>query len=120
MQDTLYRFPAEVNRVVDGDTVVVEFYLLPVAHYQYPKILIEHKIRLLGVDTSELKSKDALDKKHAYDAKDFTTEQLLNKDVIVQVTGQDAFGRLLAKIYLDGKEFNAVLLEQGLAVPYVK
>jgi endonuclease YncB( thermonuclease family) len=118
LQDTLYRFPGKVIRVVDGDTFVVEFALFPTEHYQYPKFLVQHKVRLLGVDTDELKSKDALEKAHAYEAKDFTTQQLLNQDIIVQATGEDAFGRLLAKVYLNEVEFNSVLLEKGLAKIY--
>jgi endonuclease YncB( thermonuclease family) len=120
MEDTLYRFPAKVTRVVDGDTLVAQFYLLPVAHYQYPKLLMEHKIRLLGVDTPELRSKDPQEKALAYKAKDFTSLALLNEDIIVQATGEDSFGRLLAKVFHSGLEFNAVLLENQIAKPYVR
>lgn len=118
MIDTLYRFPAKVLRVVDGDTVVVKFTLLPVEEHQYPRQEITHKLRFLGVDTAELKSQDATLKKYAYTAKDFTTKELLNEEIILQVTGQDAFGRILGKVFHEGKDFNAVLIQEGYAQVY--
>ncbi|HLO12802.1 MAG TPA: thermonuclease family protein [Pseudoneobacillus sp.] len=112
----LYCFPAKCTRVVDGDTVEVEFFLLP--EKVFPQIKMTQKLRLLGVNTPELHSKNAEEKTAAYNAKTFTTSEVLNKDVVINITGSDAFGRLLTTLYIDGENLNALLLHDGFAKPY--
>ncbi len=118
---------ATVTRVVDGDTVEVEF-----------SDGTADTIRLLGVDTPETiaSNQDPSDFEGLPDtsegrdwllnwgeeAKTYAEEQLAGKQVrVVMDPASDergSFGRLLAYIYVDGSNVNQVLLERGLARVY--
>lgn len=118
---------ATVTRVIDGDTVEVEF--------QNDET---DTIRLIGVDTPEttLSRTDPAEfegipttqagKDHLYNwgqrASDFATEQLSGQEIRVVTDGEGdrrgSFGRLLAYIYTDGENFNRQLLDQGYARLY--
>jgi micrococcal nuclease len=118
---------ATVTRVIDGDTVEIEF-----------QSGETDTIRLIGVDTPEttLSRTDPAEfegipttqagKDHLYNwgqrASDFATEQLSGQEVRVVTDGEGdrrgSFGRLLAYIYTDGENFNRQLLDQGYARLY--
>lgn len=96
----------KVTYVSDGDTIYVDAY--------------EDSIRIEGVDCPEIwhEEKDPEgspdDEQYAagYAAKDFTTEQLLGKEVELKTRiKRDDYGRIIAKVYIDGKDFvNAIVL----------
>ncbi len=97
---------AKVTRVVDGDTIVVDF------HGK------EERVRLIGVDTPESvhpdKSKNV---EFGKISSDFTKSKLEGKEIKLEfdVQERDKYGRLLAYVYLEGKMFNRSLLEEGYA-----
>ena len=97
----------KVTRVVDGDTIVIDYNGT------------EEKVRFIGVDTPESVHPNQ-DKNTPYGkiASEFTNNQLLNKEITLEFDAQerDQYGRLLAYVYLDGKMFNKTLLEKGHAV----
>ena len=96
----------EVVRVVDGDTIVVNYNGK------------DEKIRLIGVDTPESvhgnKSKNT---KEGVKVSDYTKVQLTGKKVALELDVQerDKYGRILAYVYLDGEMYNKKLLEIGYA-----
>lgn len=99
---------AIVQRVIDGDTLVV--------NYQ-GKI---ERIRLLSVDCPELRSKDQNEKRLAEKARDFV-KQLCPPGTKIRLEfkyrERDNFGRLLVYAFLpDDKLLNTELLKAGLAV----
>ena len=95
-----------VTRVVDGDTIVVDFNGT------------EEKIRLIGVDTPESVHPDSSKNSEAgLEASEYTRSMLEGKYVTLEfdVQQRDMYGRLLAYVYLDGVMFNKTLLENGYA-----
>ena len=112
-----------VVSVIDGDTIVVEI---------NGKI---GKVRLIGVDTPEIKVER--NKPYEYDnitnltlltewgirAKVFAEKYLDHRKVTIEfdpMTGyRDRYGRLLAYVYVNGTDFNALLLKEGYARVYV-
>ena len=116
-----------VIRVIDGDTVEVEF----------PNGETD-TVRLLGVDTPET-SLDAVKTEefegipdttagryHLYEwgtkATRFATDELAGAEVRIEVDEEadrrGGFGRLLAYVYVDGENFNERLLANGYARVY--
>ena len=80
-------------------------------------ITIKQKVRLLGIDTPEIRGKERLD---GLIARDRLRELIDGKDIII-VTHKDRggkYGRLLATIYLDGVDINQQLVDEGLAEVY--
>ena len=125
--NTLHKYPVEqLLRVVDGDTVDVRF-------HAWEDIILVKRIRLLGVDTPELRPRKgteaerADEKRRALEAMSYVQAELQNAAAISIVTDweSDSFGRVLAGIrYTDksGTEHDlaARLLKSGLAEPYTK
>ncbi|MFC6965104.1 thermonuclease family protein [Halocatena marina] len=117
---------ATITRVIDGDTVEVEFSNGDV-----------DTIRLVGVDTPETIASNEdpseygiPDTVHGRDwllnwgekAKQFARDELIGTHVRVvtdpKLDTRGSYGRLLAYIYDDGVNFNRELLERGLARRY--
>lgn len=109
----LYFYNAKILNVVDGDTVDA---LIDLGF----KVTITLRLRFNGIDTSELHSSDPELRERANKAKAFVTENLLNKEVVLQTYKADKYGRYLADIYLidDTVSINTKLLNEGLAVVY--
>ena len=98
---------AEVVRVVDGDTVVIQLDAR------------EESIRLIGVDTPETVQPTLGVEPFGPEASAFTKSLLPPGTQVrleLDVQERDRYGRLLAYVYLtDGRTVNAELLRAGLA-----
>ena len=85
--------------VVDGDTVVIQ----------------KTQIRLFGVDAPEI------DHPHGKNAKWALVSLCKGKTIRAEVTEQDAYGRTVAKCYLqDGRDLSAEMVKLGLAIDWPK
>ena len=103
LQDNNYY---KVVRVVDGDTIVIDFNG------------VEEKLRLIGVDTPEsVHPSEEKNTKEGIKVSDYTKKMLESKSVMVEfdVQERDKYGRLLAYVYIDGRMYNKTLLKEGLA-----
>ena len=101
---------ARVARVIDGDTIQVEFGGE------------SHTVRLIGVDTPETKHPTKAVEHFGREASAFTKAHLEGKTVRLEKdsTGdtRDRYGRLLRHVYLEGENFNARLIREGYAHAY--
>lgn len=79
------------------------------------------KVRVLGVDTAELRSKKPCEKEYGKVAQAFVEKELKGAGQIYLTNNEkrDIYGRFLAKVIYDGKDLSTVLLSHNLAVPYV-
>lgn len=105
LQQDISGIPAKVVNVVDGDTIDV---------IMNGK---KERVRFILVDTPETKHPQMGVQPFGEEASNFTKEQLLDQDIILEldVAERDRYGRLLAYIWLNGKNFNEILIERGLA-----
>ena len=97
-----------VQRVVDGDTVVLE------------KI---GEVRLIGVDTPETKDPRKPVQYFGKEASDFLSQTLSGKKVRLEYdqTRKDLYNRTLAYLFLeDGTFINALIVEKGYGFAYTK
>lgn len=112
--DFLSEYPAQVVRVIDGDTVTVHV-------FPWPGVIVETRIRLLGVDTPELRGKCEEEKAKARAAKKLVAELLpVGTQVQIRKVKQDKYaGRHDAEIWLpDGRSVTEILVAQGTARLY--
>lgn len=113
MIKNLYHYRAIFRSNYDGDTITVDIDL------GMNIWLKDQRVRLFGIDTPELKSKDAGKKQLAIQAKEFIAEMIFEGDEITIKTHKDKtgkFGRLLATLYTeDGENINEMLVSAGLA-----
>lgn len=95
-----------VKRIVDGDTIVVDFNGKG------------EKVRLIGMNTPESVKPNTPVQPYAIEASNFTKKMVSRKYVRLEfdVQERDKYGRLLAYVYLpDGQMLNEVLIEDGYA-----
>ena len=122
----LHRYRVEkVLRVVDGDTIDVRF-------YSWEDTIRVKRLRLLGVDTPELRPRKgtaeekAIEKQAALAALAYVQRIVDKADALYIITDwkSDSFGRVLAGIeYQDATgthNLAAELLKSGHAKPYKK
>jgi len=101
----------KVTRVVDGDTIVVNYQGNP------------EKVRLLCVNTPESVHPDVKQNvPMGKVASDYTKGRLQGKYVDLEFEGplRGKYGRLLAYVIVDGKNFNLELVREGLSPYYTK
>lgn len=109
----MYEYKANVMRVVDGDTVVLDIDL-GLSVWQRD----EH-VRLLGINAPEMR-RPTLERGRA--AKAFLAEILpVGQEVIINTVKDksDKYGRYLARIYVEGQSMtvNDLMLSEGHGVP---
>jgi len=107
----MYNYKAKVLDIYDGDTMTVEIDL-------GFTIKFTAKLRLLGIDTPEIRSKDQTEKALAYEARDYLRNLLLNKEVTINTTKKGKYGRYLATIFYNNININDELLRLGYAKKY--
>ena len=105
------QFQAKVRRVVDGDTLDLDIDL-------GFHITLSERVRLMGVDTPETRSRDLVEKADGLKAKEFVIGFVADGDVVIKVHGFGKFGRPLVDLYKGSVCLNDQLVLHGLAAPY--
>ena len=109
-------YNAKIKRVVDGDTVDVDIDL------GFGIWFRNQRIRLMGVDTPEKRTRDLEEKKFGLLATGIVEGFCpVGKDVLLETFLDDKgkFGRILGNIVVDGVNINEYLIENHYAVAYL-
>jgi endonuclease YncB( thermonuclease family) len=105
---------AEIVRVIDGDTLLVEA-------RPWPQQRVEVYVRIRGIDAAELHSSCPTVRDAGLDARQML-ENMTASSATIQLThisGDKYFGRIVADVTLaDGSQAGENLLLAGLARPY--
>jgi micrococcal nuclease len=115
----MYEYRARVIKVVDGDTVDVDIDL------GFGVWLKDERVRIMGIDTPESRTRDKVEKKFGLAAK-ARLKELLGATPILKTQvgkgGEDMkgkFGRILGDFLTeDGKKCGELLIKEGHAVKY--
>lgn len=115
----LYNYEVYVKDVYDGDTITVDIFL------GFNVVLSNIKVRLVGIDTPEIRTKDKDEKEKGIATRDWLRERILGKKVLLHTKERGKFGRWLGMIWEieeDKPEFensyNKQLINEGLAKEY--
>jgi endonuclease YncB( thermonuclease family) len=104
---------AQIVDVYDGDTFKID---LP---SQHPLFGDDLSIRVLGIDTPEMKGTSDEIKALAYQAKNRTQELLRDADLIVLKNPERGkYFRVVAEVWIDGESLGERLKGEGLAKDY--
>jgi endonuclease YncB( thermonuclease family) len=103
----------QVIKVYDGDTITIAARLPYDASPVY-----RLSVRLNGIDTPEIKSKNAEEKQVAKQARDYLASLILHKTVSLRNVQTEKYGRILANVYLEEICVNERMVEQRFAVRY--
>ena len=120
----MYEYRATIVKVIDGDTVDVDIDL------GFGIVLSDERVRVMGIDTPESRTRDKVEKKFGLAAK-ARLKQLLGKTCTLKTqinkSGEDMkgkFGRILGDFDLYDNKTDSwqpvtkVLVSEGHAVPY--
>ena len=116
----MYEYRARVLKVIDGDTVDVDIDL------GFGVWLKDERVRIMGIDTPESRTRDKVEKKFGLAAK-ARLKELLGPTPILKTQvgkgGEDMkgkFGRILGDFLTkDGKKCGELLVKEGHAVKYM-
>jgi micrococcal nuclease len=86
----------EVERVIDGDTVVVN----------------GTSVRMLGLNSPER------GEKYYSEAKEYTSSLVMNKTIMIERRGTDRYDRELAYLFYNDEDLNSKVVEKGYANYY--
>ena len=108
----MYEYRAYISRVIDGDTLEVDIDL------GFKTTLKKEKLRLLGIDTPEMRSKSLQERLHAASAKQFVEDLVakMGNEITVHTEKDKAgkYGRYLARVILSsGEDLSDLLVENG-------
>ena len=105
----MYIYNAIIVSVYDGDTVTADIDL------GFEVWLKGQKLRLLNIDTPEVRGKE---KAEGIVSRDALRSRILGKEVKIKSDRKGKYGRWLVEIFLDDENINNWLLAEGLAKPY--
>ena len=115
----MYEYRATVIKVIDGDTVDVDIDL------GFGISLNNERVRIMGIDTPESRTRDKIEKKFGLASK-ARLKELLGKTTVLKTQinkkGEDMkgkFGRVLGDFVTEsGKMVTEVMIKEGHCVPY--
>ena len=110
----MYTYTASVLKIIDGDTIEVDFDL------GFGVWLRNQRIRLDGIDTPESRTADKEEKVRGLLSKEKLTE-ILGKDIQIttKIDPNEKYGRILGVLVNDkGINVNQWLIENNYAVKY--
>lgn len=111
----MYEYRALVTNVVDGDTIDVR------ADLGFD-VCFNVRLRLFGIDTPEVRTRDLEEKERGLIAKNYVESMCLGKEVTIhsKKDRQGKYGRYLAEVFVDTEvlSINSLLLKNGMAEVY--
>ena len=110
----MYEYKCKIKRVVDGDTVDVVLDLGFNIHHAC-------RVRLVGIDTPESRTRDKDEKVRGNLAKQFLKDSIAKKKVVLKTKLRDSrgkFGRVLAEVWVNEQNINETMVTKRYAVAY--
>jgi len=113
IKDQMYYYKIELLRVVDGDTIDVRIDL-------GFNVWNKSRIRLVGINAPESRTRDKEEKKRGLAAKDWLIKKLesAKDDLEMKSYGVGKYGRVLGEIYIKEVNVNELMVKEGHAVKY--
>ena len=109
----------KVIKVYDCDTITIATKFPYLTTLNESNIMYRFHVRLLGIDTPEMKTKNEEEKSIAHLAQKSLSELILNKNVTLKNTSLDKYGRILANVYTEqGIELSKWAIDNRFAVLY--
>jgi len=103
-----------IVKIIDGDT----FDCIMDLGFD---VLLEARVRMMGIDTPESRTRDLEEKKFGLLAKEYLTEKLSTEDIIVTTevdNEKGKFGRILGWLWCNGVNINNQMIDEHMAVAY--
>ena len=113
----MYTYKADVVKIIDGDTIDVNI------HLGFDVILYKQRIRLMGIDTPESRTRNLEEKERGLLSKAYVENKCpVGSTIMIESLDRGKFGRILGELwrtsnYTD-KSINTYMIEKHHAVAY--
>jgi endonuclease YncB( thermonuclease family) len=109
----------KVIKVYDCDTITIATKFPYLTTLNESNIMYRFHVRLLGIDTPEMKTKNEDEKSIAHLAQKSLSDLILNQKVTLKNTSLDKYGRILANVYTEnGVELSSWAISSRFAIAY--
>ena len=112
LSDNFFKEQVKVKSIYDGDTFKIDL------KCDTPLFCRDLSVRVKGIDTPELKTKDECEKSKALEAKAFSTKFLSGGKLELKNCERDKYFRALCDVFINGESLASALISQGLAYSY--
>ena len=111
----MYKYKAKLIRVIDGDTIEA---LIDLGFDTW----IKKRVRLYGITTPEIRTRDLKEKKAGKAAENRLIELLWESgnEFILESRGVGKYGRCLGILFIENVNINMLLLKEGHAEEYIE
>jgi micrococcal nuclease len=108
----MYHYKATLNRIIDGDTIDVNIDL-------GFSVKIKQRVRLYGINTPEVRTKDLNEKKKGLEATEYL-RKILPKEFIIEtiLNKRGKYGRVLGILWVKDVNINEKMVNEGYAKRY--
>ena len=107
----MYNYKIKLDRVIDGDTVDAYIDL-------GFDISVKKRIRFMGINTPESRTRDLEEKARGLAAKDKLVELLGDGEFVLESKEVGKYGRVLGTLHMEDININQTLVDEGFAVEY--
>jgi len=94
----MYEYNVTISKVVDGDTVDVDIDL------GFGMVYKKQRVRLMGIDTPESRTRDLVEKKFGKAAKAHLIQLLENGQISLVSHDKGKFGRILGELFVSHED----------------
>ena len=115
----MYTYKADVVKIIDGDTIDVN------THLGFNVILYKQRIRLMGIDTPESRTRNLEEKERGLLSKAYVENKCpVGSTIMIESLDRGKFGRILGNIWEAGQDadpdtsINKRMIADGFAVEY--
>jgi micrococcal nuclease len=115
----MYIYKCTVTKIIDGDTIDVDI------HLGFDVVLTKQRIRLMGIDTPESRTRNLEEKARGLLSKQYMIDKCpVGSKITLKSLDRGKFGRILGEIWEDGIEahedntLNKRMCLEGFAVEY--
>ena len=90
----MYTYKADVVKIIDGDTIDVNI------HLGFNVILYKQRIRLMGIDTPESRTRNLEEKARGLLSKQYVVDRCpVGSNIMIESLDRGKFGRILGNIW---------------------
>ena len=108
----MYHYKATLNRIIDGDTIDVNIDL-------GFDVKIKQRVRLYGINTPEVRTKNLNEKKKGLEATEYL-KKILPKEFVIEtiLNKRGKYGRVLGILWVKDVNINEKMVNEGYAKRY--
>ena len=115
----MYTYKCTVTKIIDGDTIDVDI------HLGFDVVLTKQRIRLMGIDTPESRTRNLEEKKRGLLSKQYMVDKCpIGSNITLHSLDRGKFGRILGEIWEEDVDsttlepLNKRMITDGFAVEY--